>query len=147
MILTVGLQPFSPLAGVEESATLPEPPALSWTGFLISCCGNEPKMAVLDWTVGIKAARPGAPIGMVVPEDASTDLVNLAIHLGVDPVVRNPDELAAYFPSRDNWGPLIVPGERFFVLGDRRDSSIAGDDWAEVSIDVTSWKWNLSIQG
>jgi signal peptidase I len=29
-----------------------------------------------------------------------------------------------YLPSRDNWGPLLVPTNSFFVLGDRRDESL-----------------------
>jgi signal peptidase I len=28
-----------------------------------------------------------------------------------------------YHPSRDNWGPLVVPPDSFFVLGDNRDDS------------------------
>jgi len=29
-----------------------------------------------------------------------------------------------YIPSRDNWGPLLVPERQFFVLGDNRTSSL-----------------------
>jgi signal peptidase I len=29
-----------------------------------------------------------------------------------------------YSPTRDNWGPIVVPPERFFVLGDNRDDSL-----------------------
>lgn len=29
-----------------------------------------------------------------------------------------------YRPSRDNWGPLLVPPDSFLVLGDRRDESL-----------------------
>ena len=31
---------------------------------------------------------------------------------------------AHYVPSRDNWGPLLVPRDSIFVLGDRRDASL-----------------------
>lgn len=30
---------------------------------------------------------------------------------------------SAYFPTRSNWGPLVVPPEQYFVLGDNRSQS------------------------
>ncbi|MYG82041.1 MAG: signal peptidase I [Gemmatimonadetes bacterium] len=34
-----------------------------------------------------------------------------------------------YFPTRDNWGPLVIPPERYFMLGDNRDSSLDARVW------------------
>ena len=34
-----------------------------------------------------------------------------------------------YLPTRDNWGPLVVPPERYFMLGDNRDTSLDGRVW------------------
>lgn len=40
---------------------------------------------------------------------------------GVDP--------ATYRPTRDNWGPLVVPPDHYFMLGDNRDSSLDSRYW------------------
>ncbi len=34
-----------------------------------------------------------------------------------------------YRPSRDNWGPIVIPPDRYFMLGDNRDTSLDGRTW------------------
>lgn len=41
-------------------------------------------------------------------------------------------DASTYRPTRDTWGPLVIPEERYFMLGDNRDHSLDSRFWGLV---------------
>ena len=47
-------------------------------------------------------------------------------------ILLSPADRANYRPTRDNWGPIVIPEERYFMLGDNREYSLDSRYWGLV---------------
>ncbi|MFQ5536662.1 MAG: signal peptidase I [Gemmatimonadota bacterium] len=43
--------------------------------------------------------------------------------------LRSDVDAMSYAPTRDNWGPLVLPADRYFMLGDNRERSFDSRYW------------------
>ncbi len=128
------------------------------------------KLPYVDKTIiPIKDPKRGDIIVFKFPEDPSKDFIKRVIAIGGDTVlIRNkkvyvngkpadykqaqftePNVIPQEIQPRDNFGPVTVPDESLFVMGDNRDQSYDSRFWGVVDLDAVKgkafiiyWSWD-----
>lgn len=123
--------------------------------------------------ISVTNPQRGDIIVFIYPEDRSKDFIKRVIGVAGDKIeIRNKqilvndkiykDSFGVYvdpvlYPNlvqpRDNFGPVIVPRQSLFVMGDNRDESLDSRFWGFVDLAdvegkawVIYWSWNSDEQ-
>jgi signal peptidase I len=99
---------------------------------------------------GLRKPHKGDVIVFKFPVDPSKDFIKRVVAVGGDkieardkviyvnglpanePFMRHTDNLV--LPNRDNFGPIEIPKDKFFCMGDNRDNSRDSREWGFVDI-------------
>ncbi len=104
----------------------PHQPAKNYVKRLVGLPGDTLEMR--DKAVFLNGDRLDEPYARYI--DRRGDAVHPDMNWQSNHLIAGPTP--EYHPTRDNWGPIVVPPSGFFVLGDNRDNSEDSRYWGFV---------------
>jgi len=116
----------------EPPAAAGQPPETRYVKRIVGVPGDTLRMAegVLHRN-GRAVEEPYAKHGRTYADPYSERFLWQRSHLA-----GGPASVGRYRPTRDNWGPVVVPSDSFFVMGDNRDNSEDSRYWGFVGSDA-----------
>jgi signal peptidase I len=119
----------SPRRGDVMVFAYPKNPELNYVKRVIGVAGDTVEMRGGEVRVNGDALREP----YVLRVDPTHDIYDPDFNWQRDYLVGAPAAaLRSYHPTRDTWGPLVVPPGKYFVLGDNRDNSMDSRYWGFV---------------
>jgi len=106
----------------------PRDPSKPFVKRLIGVPGDT--LAMRDGVVYLDGKAQQEPY--VLRSDTNVDPSPEEFEWQRDFLVSRAEASVGYHPSRNNWGPLVVPERSYFVLGDNRDNSLDSRYWGFV---------------
>lgn len=115
-----------PVRGDVVVFSYPRDPSKNYVKRVVGVAGDT--LAMRDGTLLLNGAEVSEPYARRTEpsSDASGEVFRWQRDYLV-PTARA--AVTAYHPSRNNWGPLVVPERNLFVLGDNRDNSEDSRYW------------------
>jgi len=108
----------------------PEDPTQNFVKRLVGLPGDT--LAMRGGTL-VRNGKPQDERRYVIHIPANVDRAADDFDWQRDYLVKQSIPPASYHPTRDNWGPIVVPAGHYFMLGDNRDDSEDSRYWGFVA--------------